>query len=237
MDTLLQCSQPAHKLWKLIKIHARCGAKRPGPRTHPHWPVTRTRTVLRVQQMASSDDELTWSEAQIADCIIKRKLRVQLTIFQQKTEQVSVELITHSDSQTATEKMRRKHTDTHTDTSLVFVLTAVAQFSTNIYFKWSLWHARPGGTMSLVCTVSCLQTLDSRSVISCCSYQPWLHLLVVVVVASFPHSIFSSFWLLLPTPFVISISLLCLLPLAGISSATQYTRREALRVQHKIQIY
>lgn len=95
-------------------------------------------TLLRVQQMASSDDELTWSEAQIADCIIKRKLRVQLTIFQQKTEQVSVELITHSDSKTETEKMRKK---THTYTrahQLFFVLTAVAQFSTNIYFKWSL---------------------------------------------------------------------------------------------------
>lgn len=90
--------------------------------------------------MASSDDELTWSEAQIADCIIKRKLRVQLTIFQQKTEQVSVELITHSDSKTETEKMRKKthtYTDAHTH-QLFFVLTAVAQFSTNIYFKWSL---------------------------------------------------------------------------------------------------
>lgn len=71
-------------------------------------------TLLRVQQMASSDDELTWSEAQIADCIIKRKLRVQLTIFQQKTEQVSVELITDSDSKTESEKMRKKtHTHAH----------------------------------------------------------------------------------------------------------------------------
>lgn len=69
--------------------------------------------------MASSDDELTWSEAQIADCIIKRKLRVQLTIFQQKTEQVSVELITHCDSQTA--KIRKK-TQTHTHTSVVLCL-------------------------------------------------------------------------------------------------------------------
>lgn len=81
-------------------------------------------TVLRVQQMASSDDELTWSEAQIADCIIKRKLRVQLTIFQQKTEQVSVELITHCDSQTA--KMRKKtqtHTRTHISCSLSWQLS------------------------------------------------------------------------------------------------------------------
>lgn len=71
-------------------------------------------TLLRVQQMASSDDELTWSEAQIADCIIKRKLRVQLTIFQQKTEQVSVELITDRENE--------KKTHTHTRTSLVFCL-------------------------------------------------------------------------------------------------------------------
>lgn len=66
--------------------------------------------------MASSDDELTWSEAQIADCIIKRKLRVQLTIFQQKTEQVSVELITHCDS---ADRDRENEKKTHT---LVFCL-------------------------------------------------------------------------------------------------------------------
>lgn len=63
--------------------------------------------------MASSDDELTWSEAQIADCIIKRKLRVQLTIFQQKTEQVSVELITHCDS---ADSYRENEKKTHTHT-------------------------------------------------------------------------------------------------------------------------
>lgn len=194
-------------------------------------------TVLRVQQMASSDDELTWSEAQIADCIIKRKLRVQLTIFQQKTEQVSVELITHCDSQTA--KMRKK-TQTHTHThQLFFVLAAVAQFSTNIYFKWSLWHARPGGTMSLVywlCNAQCADSpvfwLLTGEASFPVAHTPWLHL----VVASFPHSIFSSFWLLLPTR-LLYLFLFCAAPFAGISSATQYTRREALRVQHKIQIY
>lgn len=69
--------------------------------------------------MASSDDELTWSEAQIADCIIKRKLRVQLTIFQQKTEQVSVELITHCDSADR-DRENEKKTDGHI--SLVFCL-------------------------------------------------------------------------------------------------------------------
>lgn len=64
--------------------------------------------------MASSDDELTWSEAQIADCIIKRKLRVQLTIFQQKTEQVSVELITHFDSADSyRENEKKTHTHGH----------------------------------------------------------------------------------------------------------------------------